>query len=352
METLLALEETAHRTADGAVAATVCNQAALLASDVGAHTTARTWCLQHAAAYPPAAPLPAAEAIRALEPLVNLARLHIRASRGLQAHHLLTRLLHAISTRTATVIEGAAVPADLVTEDAGDQDKVRSWLWTAVLADGARALTSTGRWEAALAHMQAHHGIGQRLLDGRQIAVIAALTASDPTAACAALDEAEPREAWEHAVAACLRAWCRSASTKPTLCGTDWRTLADLYDAHEPASGLAVFDARLGLAMLDLTGEISGPAPRISGTLLNRAVQAADGHAAREILAHPVATAHATSRELASLQDMVDQCGLNSSAMPPDLRTRLEMAVTRSTGIIRHALHLRVRPSRADAVGT
>ncbi|WP_432828534.1 hypothetical protein [Dactylosporangium sp. CA-092794] len=40
-------------------------------------------------------PLPGMDAIRTLEPLVNLARLHIRAGRGHRGHDLLLRLEQA-----------------------------------------------------------------------------------------------------------------------------------------------------------------------------------------------------------------------------------------------------------------
>ncbi|EKX61085.1 hypothetical protein STRIP9103_03985 [Streptomyces ipomoeae 91-03] len=60
-------------------ASAVYNQAALIASDLGLPDLAREMCHQHAAAYLHACPLPGMSAIRGLEPVVNLARLQIRA---------------------------------------------------------------------------------------------------------------------------------------------------------------------------------------------------------------------------------------------------------------------------------
>ncbi|MGW4982617.1 hypothetical protein ACWERA_41695, partial [Streptomyces mirabilis] len=76
---LAELADIAANTGDPSVASTVYNQAALIASDVGALGLARKMCHQHAAAYLHATPLPGTTAIRALEPLVNLARLQFRA---------------------------------------------------------------------------------------------------------------------------------------------------------------------------------------------------------------------------------------------------------------------------------
>ncbi len=46
------------------------------------------------------------------------------------------------------------------------------WLWTVLLSDSLRALCKAGHWTEALRQAQQHNGIGQRLLDGRQIAVL------------------------------------------------------------------------------------------------------------------------------------------------------------------------------------
>src|SRR5213079_568106 len=82
------------------------------------------------------------------------------------------------------------------------------WLWTVLLADGTRALAGAGRWKDALDHLQQHRGIGHRLLDGRQVAVLATCLTGDPAAALMLLEASAPAEPWEHAVAACLALAC------------------------------------------------------------------------------------------------------------------------------------------------
>jgi len=62
--------------------------------------------------------------------------------------------------------------------------------------DGTRALTSTGRWHDAEAHLRHQNGIGHRMLDGRQATVIAAATTGDTTTAQKLVAETVPGEPW------------------------------------------------------------------------------------------------------------------------------------------------------------
>jgi len=157
---------------DRVAASAVLNQAALGASDCGLPDVARAWCHRHASLYFAARPLAAAATRSGLEPLVNLARLHIRAGDGDTAFQLLDELYHAVETRTDTTIDGTTVPlATLVANDAG-HDHARRWLWTVHLSDGTRALTTSGRWYEAYQHLRRRNGIGNRMLDGRQVAII------------------------------------------------------------------------------------------------------------------------------------------------------------------------------------
>src|SRR5699024_9495644 len=76
------LELRAHAADDPVKTTAVLNLAALLASDAGEHALARTWCHTHARTWLSRLPGTGKEAIHALEPVVNLARLHLRAGRG------------------------------------------------------------------------------------------------------------------------------------------------------------------------------------------------------------------------------------------------------------------------------
>src|ERR1700683_1931799 len=95
---------------DVGAASAVFNLAALLASDCGMPGLARQWCRQLAKA----TLTNCRDGRYALEPVVNIARLHIRAGDGLQAWTLLEKLLQAATDRASITIDGIDIPvADL-----------------------------------------------------------------------------------------------------------------------------------------------------------------------------------------------------------------------------------------------
>ncbi|WP_328876805.1 hypothetical protein [Streptomyces sp. NBC_00299] len=321
------------------MASAVYNQAALMASDAGEPDTARLMCHQHAAAYLQAAPLSGRAAIRALEPAVNLARLHIRAGQADEGRQLLLTLFDAVSTESPTHVEDISVPAGL-TATAEDRHEVRAWLWSVLLADGTRALTSAGRWAEALAHAEMHHGVGQRMLDGRQVAVLAALTSGNTRNASSLLAHTVPGQPWEEAVTHCLTVLCQRMS------GHRWRrALQDLVAAYlerPDQDGMAVFNTRLGLTALDLIDSADDPAARLMvAELHRRTMKTADGHAARETLAHPSFTALATDRETEDCYALLRDCALEAGELPGELSAQLAAALRMSDRTIRRSLATR-----------
>ncbi|MFI5831955.1 hypothetical protein ACIA6C_32670 [Streptomyces sp. NPDC051578] len=335
VQTLVALADTAHSTVDQGLASAVFNQAALIASDVGLPDLARKMCHQHAAAYLHACPLPATSAIRALEPVVNLARLQIRAGQSDDGRKHLLRLYEAVGTGAAAHFEGVSVPSSLTA--AMGRREVRAWLWRVILADGTRTLTTAGRWEEALDHLKAHHGIGKRMLDGRQVAVLAALTTGEADSTVTLLIETEPGDPWEQAVTACLTVLCHQAVGRPVT-----QHLAELvtnYVNHKPGHGTTVFDIRLGLTILDTIDSLSDPAARrITEDLYRRTMQAHDGYAAREILASPSFTALATHQQTRNVKDLIRTCALGNGALPSNLRADLTNALRLGDRVIRSSL--------------
>lgn len=332
---LTELAGTAAKQSDSSMASTVYNQAALIASDVGDPATARTMCHQHATAYLHAAPLNAKAAVRALEPVVNLARLQLRAGQADEGRQHLATLFDAITTGRPVQIEEIALPADLVA-NAIDRREVRSWLWGVILADGTRALTAAGRWTEALAHIETHKGVGHRMLDGRQVAVLAALMSGNSLETSRLLADAVPREAWERAVIACLNVFCRLAAGQPV--DTDLSSLVSTYLAHEAEPGLTVFDIRLGLTILDAVGYTEhATASRLVQDLAHRTREARDGYAARDVLAHPL-SALLTERQIRECGDLVYACALNASGFEDDLYNALTAALRISDKVIRDSL--------------
>ncbi|MFB7270639.1 hypothetical protein [Streptomyces sp. NPDC056244] len=336
---LTELADTAATTADQGLASTVYNQAALIASDLNLPELARHMCHRHAAAYLHACPLPGMTAIRALEPVVNLARLQIRAGHPDDGRRHLLALYDAISTGSAADFEGITIPAD-ITANAEDRREVRAWLWRVLLADGTRALTTAGRWADALAHVEKHRGIGQRMLDGRQVAVLTALTAltaGDTPTAEDLLTHTEPGTPSENAVTSCLTVLSRQAAGQPLHNRLQDLVATYLDRADEP--GMTVFNTRLGLTILDALASPEDPAAHsVVAELHRRTTEMADGYAARETFAHPLFTALATDRQAQDCRDLLHTCALGTGAFPADLHDRVKAALHISDRIIRNSV--------------
>ncbi|MFD8969309.1 hypothetical protein ACFV0C_30745 [Streptomyces sp. NPDC059568] len=336
MQALTELANTAVQQGDVGVASTVYNRAALAASDIGAPELARTMCHQHAAAYLHYCPLPGVTAIRALEPVVNLARLQIRAGHANDGRRLLLALYDAVATGTGTDVQDIHVPADL-TASPEDRHEIRAWLWRVLLADGARALTTAGRWAEALVHVETHRGVGQRMLDGRQVALLAALTAGDAPAAEDLLARTEPGEPWEDAVTSCLTVLTRRAASRPLHHHLHDLVATYLDRADEP--GMTVFNTRLGLTVLDAIASTEDPTARlVVADLHRRATETTDGYAARELLAHPSFTALATNRETQDCRALLHACALGAGAIPADLHDEMTAAIRASNHVIRSSI--------------
>ena len=325
---LCALAERAARESDRAAASAVYNQAALLASDCGQPDLARRWCHEHAAAYLRAVPLDARAARHALEPLVNLARLQIRDRDGDAALRLLTDLFEAVSSRTDTLIDGQALPASRLTRGEDDHREVRQWLWSVLVAEGARALAGAGRWSEAYEHLERHHGIGQRMLDGRQVAIIAALTTGDIASARSMVAGTAPGEPWEDTVTECLAYLCDRSShehLKRAISG---------YLGLQPAKPLAIFQARLGMTLIDAAGGSADmPLLRLASSLVANCVTWGDARVAREILRHQGLASGIGHRQAVQLAETVLNGGLGRGRLPSWAEKRLSnfLALCHST---------------------
>lgn len=328
-ERIAQLRETA-RTArtDGnrALAAAVQNKAALIASDCGLHDLARILCWQHFDAYLPGWPLEAPTARYALEPLVNIARLLIRARDANGAHHLLGALFHAVSTHGDAVLDGRSVSFRHLTDTEEDHRTLCRWLWTALLADGTRALTSAGRWQEALAHVQQHKGIGRRLLDGRQVAVLAHLHANDPDTALRTLRQSVTTEPWEDAVAVCLTVLCTTHTGQPTDAAVT--TMVDRHLSLPVSPALVLFHVRSGLSAADIAGTTGHrrEAERAAGRLVEQALASRDGYAAQELLNNGSNHMHLAAVHGRALSAVVRSARLDHTAVPQHLITDLRNA--------------------------
>ncbi|WP_328469071.1 hypothetical protein OHA21_00795 [Actinoplanes sp. NBC_00393] len=317
----------AARTGDVTAAVAVFNLAALLASDCGCADLARQWCHQLANTVFRHRRDPR----HGLEPIVNLARLHIRAGDGTTAWHLLESLYQAVDNRTDTVIGGLTIPVEQITSTAAVHGRLRSWLWTVLLSTGAQALAAAGRWDDARHRLERHKGIGRRMLDGRQIAIIAHIVAGDRDAALTMLRTTPPGEPWEDAVTACFRLACGDSSASIEATAT---FLA--LDQAEPH--FAVFRTRLGLTVIDALSAPTHPASHAIAACLTR-YAAEDGYAARELLTHPLIHNALTDYQARQLAALVEDCGLDHRANPQDLLSQLGATLDIADAVVTRRSH-------------
>jgi len=283
-------------------AAGACNLAALIASDCAMPDLARALCWTQYDAYQTSLPAPCDEttAKLILQPLVNLGRLRIRGGEADAGRQILQSLYDATrSSSGQAVIDGRAVSLCALT--APVRNALTQWLWAVLLTDGLRALCKAGRWTDALRHAQQHDGIGQRLLDGRQVAVLAHASAGEQEEARKILRETSAQEPWEHVVNLCLRALTEEGGAEPTT------IMTGAYLAFRDP-GHPWFTACLGLTVAELAVPDGGRHAAI-GKASSIATESRDAYIAAEVLASPVAGA-ATWETLTDLKGMVLQSGL------------------------------------------
>lgn len=297
-------------------AAAVMNQAALLASDVGMPQLASDLCWRHYNVYQRARPLPPWAIELALQPLLNIPRQMIRNGDGTGAHNLLIRLLNGARERTTVILDGTAVNPSAIANDPDQHKTVRTLLWAALLADGTRALTTAGRWREASNLAISVRGVGRRLLDGRQITILALLLEGQIDQANSMLDITVISTPWERAVQSVLQMACGAPR--------DFTPVLALWDA--PGPSLAVFRTRVGLAAIDFTNEVGDASfHRLQAHLLNDA--AADGYAARDLLAHPSFESAGYFDSYTRLHELVISAGLTSGTVPEPALTKLMASI-------------------------
>ncbi|MDX2680054.1 hypothetical protein [Streptomyces soliscabiei] len=302
----------------------VLNYAALIASDTGLRDLSNELCWRQHHVFANAGRLSGPVAVMSLMPLVNLARLLTRDGHGESAYGLLLCLNDAARHRNKTEIDGRTVDLSTLTGTDEDHRTVCQELWITLLVDGARALARIGRWSEAAEAMAQHRGIGNRLLDGRQIKIMALMEQGLDQQARDLIDTTQPTEPWERAIALLLHAHCRPTNTPVAEADLD-RTLheATLILAH-PEPSTAAFQARTGLSALELdsTGRHSAP-------ILDALVDVArlDAYAARDVLHHPVAASDLSADATDALSAVIAAAGLGTGVLHAHHREALTGAV-------------------------
>ncbi|GAA1111707.1 hypothetical protein [Nocardiopsis metallicus] len=279
----------------------VMNKAALIASDTGHPGLATTLCWQQYETFTLAARLTAKAATFALQPLVNLARLAIRTGDPSGAYAVLGSLFEAADRGGPANVLGRSCPVGDLVATPSDRAELRRFLWAVLLADGTRALCAAGRWQDAMVHLHRYNGIGARLLDGRQVAVLAALHLHDPDTATGLLAATDCSEAWERAVAACLNTATDLVAGRDAVGAIT--TMVDAVQHLPPTPGGAVFAARLGV----LACELDPDHHALAAHVIVGARESADTHAATAVLESAVLTAQLSEEQSQALRERVAQ---------------------------------------------
>lgn len=308
-------------------AAKVCNKAALIASDCGLPELARALCWRQHEVFDHARPLPASAATLALQPVLNLPRQLIREGDGDSAYAMLRALHHAACDRTTIMIDGHSVHLCNITCASDDHKTVCTLVWAALLADGTRALAQAGRWRDAAEHAAAHRGVGMRLLDGRQVTILALAQNGQAEQAAALVEQSTTAEPWEQAVQSLLRTYCQRATgadAEPHVAAMLTTVLALLRQPDPPT---AVFRSRVGMTALELAHTHGDPqVSRLHATLITTAYT--DAYAARDALAHPLLRQAMTAGQHRDLAEFARTSGLDTGTIPEPLYGDLMAAVS------------------------
>lgn len=325
------LQELATRPGDDAsqltLVAEVFNKAALIASDYGLPDLATALCWRQYAIFDNARPLPALAAQLALQPLLNIPRHLIRQGDGETARTILENLHHATRDRPDTVIDGRTVNLHNLTDGPDIHRTIRRLVWTSLLADGIRALVLAERWNDAAEHAATHRGVGLRLLDGRQVTILALAHNAQPDLARDLIEESTVTERWEIAVQSLLRVLCRRVAADET----DADVTAMLAAVHlllkQPVASTAVFRTRLTLIALELAGARHDPQlPELRADLITTAL--GDSYATRDALNHPLVHRTFTKGHVLSLTKHIEHSAREAGPIPEHLRRDLTTAVS------------------------
>jgi hypothetical protein len=327
-------------------ASAVLNFAALIASDAGLADLAEELCWRQYTIFAEARHPDQNIAVMTLMPVVNIARLLIREGDGNSAYDILQQLYEAARQRGAATIRGREVDLSPWTQTTAGHRTLCTELWVTILTDGARALARSGRWTEAAQTMAAHHGIGNRLLDGRQIKILSLMEQSLRQQAAELIESSIPAEPWEHTIAAILRTCCRPTLSPAWRADLQLTVRGALSLAAQPEPMTASFRARVGLTALDLSAD----QPTQLDLPLRTAIitlARSDAYAARDILGHQPMHFHMTRQQHDELTAIITASGLGAGQLSAAHLRSITAAVRQAEGRL-HKL-LRCNHGAAEA---
>ncbi|MBQ0926637.1 hypothetical protein [Saccharopolyspora endophytica] len=317
----------------------VINVAALIASDIGLAHLAEDLCWRLHTIFAEPRDVTPDVAVMALMPLTNIARLLIREGKPTEAYELLQQLYHAARHREVATIRGQDIDLSAWTHTREHHRRICTELWSTVLIDGARALARAGCWTHAAETIAAHRGIGNRLLDGRQIKIMALLEQDHRSQATALIDSTIPSETWETAVGQLLRLSCRQGSSTDRRDQVDSAVDTTLALMNDTEPSTTAFRVRLGVTTLDLAGDLSTKTiTQLRQTVVSAALS--DAYAAREAMRNQTLCAQLTTEQKHQLTAVLAVSGLDqrtmSAGQDQDITTAVHHAEEHLRTLIRH----------------
>jgi thiopeptide-type bacteriocin biosynthesis protein len=300
-------------------ACTALNQAALIAADCGMPGLATDLCHRQFTVFQSTWPVSGRTTIACLQPLVNLARLDIRAGQPEGACRLLRQVDQAISNGGGSVsVHGKLISLNGFA-DATGRTIASTWFRDVLLYDGTRALVATGNWDQAAEHAARLDDAPERLGEGRQARVIAAARNGDAELALSLLDETTHTEPWERVVMACLRLYTYLITRRPIPVDTGITMTAkqQVFDCSIP--GVAVFRIRLALTAAELARATGVDDQHLITHAATEACSSGDAQAAREVLMNPAARDRLTPGVKEELASLIDWAYLGQGRIPHQL---------------------------------
>ncbi|MFI6290037.1 hypothetical protein ACIBEJ_00540 [Nonomuraea sp. NPDC050790] len=251
--------------------------AAMILADGGHSHLARHLLWQHVNLFRAGRPFTVDAAKLALEPLINLGRLQAQQGDAYAAHQTFESLLNGVRTLGEVKIDGRSSHLQRLVVSADHAELVR-WVWQTLYQEHTRALTQSGQWSEALKGITQRQRVSRRLLECRQVAVLAQPSAEISLRMIA---DSSLEADWETPVAACLRVLSLARAGRRTSNATDTMTSAFLQ--FRPPREHPLFYTRLGLTVYNLAAG-SANAPLVAEQLRVEALAARDAFAAHEIL--------------------------------------------------------------------
>ncbi|MFA1546165.1 thiopeptide-type bacteriocin biosynthesis protein [Actinomadura chokoriensis] len=320
------------------LACTAWNLAALIAADCALTDLATELCERQFQIFRSAWPLSGRTAIAALQPIVNLARLDLRARNPERAYQTLLQLHRAIQHGGDVDVRGTPIRFDGFTTSAAARANVAPWLRTVLREDGTRALVAAQQWQRAARNAAEHAVPGGGIDEATQMTIISQTMDGHFDAAYATFSTAGLSTPWDQATVHCLRAFVDIACGRPDRSLLPPLLITARHTVHRPDRKRATTQIRLGLAAVDLSFELDPAQSKLLyAEVAETASGSGDAFAAREVLKHPQKEGLSSAQSTA-LTALVERAGLGRAKIPPDLLDELTDSVETAGQVLRDAL--------------